>query len=318
LRSHPQFFAYLALLAVCFFWGTTYLGIRIALESLSPTVLVSTRYLLSGAILLIVCYFSGAYIPRGRELLGTALFGVIILGIGNGCLAFAEQWVPSGLAAMFITTSPFWMLGIEAALPGGTRLHGPTILAMLVGLFGTLLLVAPAATASGFGGPILKGFLVLQFGCAGWSLGSILQRRHTTKAHPIVSGAVQQFATGLVYIVPAFLIHPEPIRWTGRGMSAVFYLVTFGSIVGYSAYIYALQNLPVSVVSLYNYVNPIVAGLLGFLVFREPFGLRELIAMAIIFLGIALVKRFSVQSPNRPLSEALPVVPEAPRSSAGS
>ncbi|MBV8818155.1 MAG: EamA family transporter, partial [Acidobacteriaceae bacterium] len=178
LRRHPQFFAYLALIAVCFFWGTTYLGIRIALESLSPVTLVATRYLISGFILLMVSYFTGAHLPTGRELLWTAVFGVIILGIGNGCLAFAEQWVPSGLAAMFITIAPFWMLGIEAALPGGERLHAPTILGMLVGLCGTVLLVGPAA-ANGFSGPVLKGFLVLQLGCAGWSFGSILQKRHT-------------------------------------------------------------------------------------------------------------------------------------------
>ena len=293
MPRHPQFQAYLALAAVCFFWGTTYLGIRIALESMAPEVLMAVRYTISGIILLLVAYFSKAHLPTGRELWYTALYGVIIIGTGTGCLVFAEQWVPSGLAAVFITVSPFWMIGIEALIPGGDRLHGPTIVAMLVGLVGTVLLVAPEAMQEGFGGPLLRGFLLLQVGCAGWSLGSILQRRHQTKAHPVVSGAVQQLATGLAFAIPALLARPHPSSWSTRSIGAVAYLVVFGSIVGYSAYIFVLDRLPISVVSLYNYINPIIAVFLGWIFFREHFGVQEVIAMLIIFAGVALVKRYS-------------------------
>jgi drug/metabolite transporter (DMT)-like permease len=293
LPRHPQFQAYLALAAVCFFWGTTYLGIRIALESMAPEVLMGVRYTISGLILLVVAYFSNAHLPTGRELWYTALYGVIIIGTGTGCLVFAEQWVPSGLAAVFVTVSPFWMIGIEALIPGGDRLHGPTIVAMLVGLVGTVLLVAPEAMQEGFGGPLLRGFLLLQVGCAGWSLGSILQRRHQTKAHPVVSGAVQQLATGLAFAVPAFFAKPHPSTWSMRSIGAIVYLVLFGSIVGYSAYIFVLDRLPISVVSLYNYINPIIAVFLGWIFFREHFGVQEVIAMLIIFAGVALVKRYS-------------------------
>jgi drug/metabolite transporter (DMT)-like permease len=293
LPRHPQFQAYLALAAVCFFWGTTYLGIRIALESMAPEVLMGVRYTISGLILLVVAYFSNAHLPTGRELWYTGLYGVIIIGTGTGCLVFAEQWVPSGLAAVFVTVSPFWMIGIEALIPGGDRLHGPTIVAMLVGLVGTILLVAPEAMQEGFGGPLLRGFLLLQLGCAGWSLGSILQRRHQTKAHPVVSGAVQQLATGLAFAIPALFAKPHPSTWSMRSIGAVVYLVLFGSIVGYSAYIFVLDRLPISVVSLYNYINPIIAVFLGWIFFREHFGLQEVIAMLIIFAGVALVKRYS-------------------------
>lgn len=296
LRKHPQFRAYLALAAVCVFWGTTYLAIRIALESFSPAVLVFLRFTASGTILLAAAFATRAHLPSGHELLLTAVYGLLILGIGNGALAFAEVWIPSGLAAMFITISPFWMVGIEAALPGGQRLHWPTIAGMLVGLAGTLILVAPSAITNGFGGPVLKAFIVLQIGCCGWALGSILQRRLETRALAVVSGAIQQLATGIVFMIPAFLLPHAASRWTARGIFAVAYLVIFGSIVGYSAYIYALQHLPVSVVSLYNYINPAVAVVLGFIAFREPFGPRELIAMLIIFTGVALVKRFSAGS----------------------
>jgi drug/metabolite transporter (DMT)-like permease len=293
LRTHPQARAYLALAAVCFFWGTTYLGIRMALESFSPVTLVCIRYIISGIILLAAAFFTKAHLPAGRELLFTALFGVIILGIGNGCLAFAELLIPSGMAAMFITTGPFWMVAMEALLPGGERLHLPTILGMLAGFAGTMLLVAPGVMSHGMGGPVLRAFLILQLGCCAWSFGSIAQRRYQSRAHPVVSGAVQQLATGMIYLLPAIFVKSEPVRWNARGVSALIYLIIFGSIVGYSAYIYALDQLPVSVVSLYNYVNPIVAVFLGWMIYREPVGWRELIAMAVIFSGVALVKRYS-------------------------
>lgn len=294
----------MALAAVCFFWGTTYLGIRIAIESMAPEVLMAMRYTISGSILLVFAYFSGAHLPSGRELWHTALYGVMIIGAGTGSLVFAEQWVPSGLAAVFITLSPFWMIALDAAIPGGERLHGPTILAMLVGFAGTTLLVAPEILSEGFGGPLLRGFLLIELGCGGWCLGSILQRRHQTKAHPVVSGAVQQLATGLAYAIPAFLAKPHPAysgtAWSARSIGAVGYLVVFGSIVGYSSYSYALDRLPVSVVSIYTYVNPVIAVFLGWLFFREHFGVQELIAMLIIFSAVALVKRYSRPASPKP------------------
>jgi len=262
-----------------------------AIETLTPAMLVFVRYTLSGTAMLVVAYFAKAHLPRGRELWYTALFGVLTIGIGNGCLAYAELWVPSGLAALFVTTSPFWMIGVEALIPGGDRLHGPTIAGMLVGLAGTVLLVAPIGAYQGFGG-MLKGFLLLQLGCFGWALGSIAQRRHATKAHPVINGGVQQLATGLVYLAPALLTRTGPIHWSGRSIGAVLYLMTFGSIIGYSAYIYAMDKLPVSVVSLYSYVNPVVAIFLGWLFYREHVGAREIVAMLIIFAGVALVNRY--------------------------
>jgi drug/metabolite transporter (DMT)-like permease len=264
-----------------------------ALESFSPATLVCIRYLISGTVMLICARLRGDHIPRGRELLLTAGFGVVTLGIGNGCLVFAEQWIPSGLAALFVTTSPFWLVGVEALAPRGERLHLPSVWGMLVGGTGTALLVAPAAASLRANPQVIGAFLLLQVGCAGWALGSIAQRKTTSRAHPFVSGAVQQLATGIVYAVPAAL-HPEPVHWTTRGVGAAIYLMIFGSIIGYSAYIFAMDRLPVAVASIYTYVNPMVAVLLGWLVYRESFGVREAIAMVVIFGGVALVKRASV------------------------
>jgi len=276
---------------VCFFWGTTYLGIRMALEAFPPMTLVAVRFLISGSLMLIGAVLMGAKLPRGRELRQTAWNGVVILGIGNGCLTIAELWIPSGLAALIITISPFWMLGLDAVLPPRVRLHGPTLLGMAVGLTGAALLVGPGAFEGGVASNIVRGFLILQLGCFSWSFGSLVQRRQPTKAHPIVSGGVQQLAAGLAFL-PIALARGGTIHWDQtQGLWAIAYLVVFGSIVGYSSYIYALEHLPVAVLSIYNYVNPVVAVALGWLFYREPFGLREAAAMAIIFTGVAMVKR---------------------------
>lgn len=293
MSRHPHFSAYLALAAVCFFWGTTYLGIRMSLESFPPLLLVCARYVLSGALMLAAITLRGGKLPRGRDLRAACLSGVLVLGIGNGALVFAEQWVPSGLACLIITCSPFWMVGAEALLPGGEPLHKPTILGMLVGLGGAALLFAPDVHTHTFHAGLLSGFLVLQFGMAGWAFGSIYQRRQVTGTHPIVIGAVQQLAAGLSFLPLLAAFREHPVHWSTRGVLAILYLVIFGSIVGYSAYIYALDRLPVAVASIYPYVNAVVAVTLGWLFYREPFGAREAAAMAIIFVGVALVKRYS-------------------------
>ena len=281
---------YLALAAVCLFWGTTYVAIRMALESFPPAILVSGRFIISGALLLAAAAARGAHLPNGRELGIAAVCGFLILGIGNGSLAWAELLIPSGLASLFITISPFWMVGIEAAFAGGERLHAPTIFGMLVGFAGTAMLVTPGLNSKNLGTDALVGFAITQVGVVAWAAGSIYQRRQPAKAHPVVTGAVQQLAAGLLFLPVAAMVPHASVAWSYRGVGAVIYLVVFGSIVGYSAYAYALDKLPVAVVSIYPYANTVVAVTLGWLIYREHFGAREAVAMAIIFAGVTVVK----------------------------
>lgn len=287
-----RFTGYAALACVCFFWGTTYLGIRIAVQDLPPATLMCVRYLLSGGVMLIAARLRGAYIPRGRELWGSAFYGVLTIGVGTGALTYAEVWVPSGLASLFVATSSFWLVAAEAAMPGGEPLHWPTIGGMLICAAGAGLLVTQgsSAGASASGTLILAGFGLLQVGYVGWALGSILQRRQNSKAHPIVSAAVQQFAAGAAFILPALLQTQTP-HWTPRAIGAAVYLAVFGGIIGYSAYVITITRLPVAIASIYSYVNPLVAVLLGVWFYGEKFTIREGVAMAIIFAGVALVKR---------------------------
>jgi drug/metabolite transporter (DMT)-like permease len=275
---------------VCILWGTTYLGIRIAVETIPPATLMCVRYLLSGGLMLAGAMVSGARLPRGRELWATSAYGLMTIGVGTGCLAFAEQWIPSGLSALMLGASPFWLVGMEALMPRGAPLHKPTVGAMLVGVAGVALLAGPDLTASAGGLRTLGGFLLLQLGSAGWAVGSILQRHQVSRVHPFVSGAVQQAATGVAYLIPA-LLQVQRVHWTARGMEATLYLAIFGGLVGYSAYVLMMDRLPVAIATIYTYVNPLVAVLLGWLFYHERFGWTEGAAMGIIFLGVALVRR---------------------------
>ncbi|MEZ5400600.1 MAG: EamA family transporter [Bryobacteraceae bacterium] len=297
--------AYLALASVCFFWGTTYLGIRVALETFPPLTLMATRFLISGTLMLVLCRARGMKMPTWREAARTAFFGVMILGVGNGCLTYSEKLISSSTAALFIAASPFWMVGLEAVVPGGERMRAPALVGIVLGFIGAALLVAPDVAARGFAGAMWQGFLLLQFGCASWSLGSILQKRRRNESHAFVTGAVQQLATGAVYLGPA-LAEGGHEKLLGGGVPlggwlALAWLVTFGSIIGYNSYIYALEKLPVALVSIYTYVNPMVAAVLGWFFYREQFGRKEAAAMAVIFLGVTVVKRFTPSpAPWRP------------------
>jgi drug/metabolite transporter (DMT)-like permease len=267
-------------------------------------LLMGVRYSLSGALMILGAKLWGAVLPTGRELWLTSLYGVITIGFGTGLLCVAEQWVPSGLSALFIATQPFWMVIVEWVLSAGAnRPHGPTIRGLILGMIGVAVLVAPNAVKEGLSSGIVIGFLVLQLGCAGWVTGALLQKRLDAKSHPIVSGAVQQLATGLFFLLlaPAFERFPGDVKL--RALGGMLYLVIFGAIVGYSAFVYAMDRLPATIVSVYAFVNPVVAVILGWMIFREPFGPREVIAMILIFAGIAVVK-FSGTRESRIVLEA--------------
>jgi len=280
--------AYIALAAVSVFWGTTYLAIRIAIETLPPAFVIFTRFTLSGSILLLIARLRGAHLPRGRELWTACGCGALILGVGNAAAVYAEQLIPSGLAGLFSTFSPFWMTGIEAMM-GGEALHLPTVAGMLVGFAGTALLLLPG-TSGAIGTSTLIGFGIMQSGVFAWTLGSLIQRKQPIRAHPIVIGGVQQLAAGVLYLPVVLFVPEHRIVFSERSVLGVLYLVVFGSIVGYSAFIVAMDRLPVAIVSVYPYINAVVAMFVGWLFFREPFGFREFFAMLIIFTGVAIVK----------------------------
>jgi drug/metabolite transporter (DMT)-like permease len=296
LRRHPLFKPYLALVAVCLFWGTTYLGIRMALESFAPLTLVALRFTISGTLMIAILLLRGYQFPKGRDLTSICFTGFLTLGVGNCGVVLAETLIASGIVGPIVTILPFWMVGMEALLPGGARLHLPTIGGMAVGLTGAALLFTPEAGPHMIDRNLLTGFLLLQTGSASWSFGSIFQKRRAGRAHPMVVGGIQQLTAGLAVLPFALLVPHHPVHWSWRGVMALCYLIAFGSMVAYSAYVYALGHLPVAMVSLHTYVNCVVAVALGWLFYREPFGTKEALAMTVIFIGVAVVKRYSAKA----------------------
>ncbi len=195
-----------------------------ALKVFPPFVLVSARFLLAGTLVLGFARVRELYIPRGREMATNALCGLLLLAISNSLLVFSELLIPSGMAGLIITISPFWMVGVEVLLPGGVPLHLPTLGAMVVALGGSALLLMNDAGSHAVDRHMLIGFLLLQIGMAAWAFGSIYQRRQPGKAHSLIAAGVQQLAAGLVLAPLAIFVPLDPIHWQARGVAALFYL----------------------------------------------------------------------------------------------
>jgi len=284
--------AYIAWLAVCLLWGVTYLAIRIALETIPPALIGAIRYTVAGVLLAVILRARGERLPASAHWPRLALMGFLMIGLGNGGVIWAEQWVPSGFAAVMVAASPFWMTGLETMLPGGERLSGRSLVGLLIGFSGIVLLVWPDLSAPGgvshqFG----LGLGALQVACIGWGLGSSYSRRLAREENAFGAATLQMIFGGL-FMLAAATIHGEwtQMTLTWRSAAAELYLVVFGSLVGYTAYVYALKYLPVSTVSLYAFVNPVIAVVLGTLMLGEPFGLRAVVASAAVFVGVAVVR----------------------------
>jgi drug/metabolite transporter (DMT)-like permease len=292
MTSRERFGAYGAWAAVCFFWGTTYLAIRIGLETLQPTLFAGIRFLVAGSILFfIMSRQRNARMPVRREWFDLGVVGLMLLGVGNGAVVWAEQWVPSGMAALLVATSPFWAAALERLQGGGERVGLRGLLGMAVGFGGLALLVGPQLFGAELNGKYLLGILIIQVGCFFWQAGSLYAKRRPTGVSPLMASSVQMLWAGLVLTLAGTLIGEwGGMRFSARSVGAFLYLVVFGSIVAYSAYMYAIQKLPLPLVSTYSYVNPIVALVLGWLVLSEPLGWREGGAALVILLGVALVK----------------------------
>lgn len=263
---------------------------------MGPGDIVCLRNFLSGGLILTWAKLTGKTIPKGRDLWRTGLYGALTIAVGNGAVALAEIWTPTGLASLFVATAPFQYAGVDALLPGGHKLDRKTVVGLTVGFLGVMVLVAPPTMdllktgQLSSGGGILLGFIVLQISGICWALGSLLQRNLRLSVNPFVIAGVQQIAAATATI-PFAIFEPQRFQATHSGMLAVVYLALFGGIVGYGCYMLALSRLPLPIVSIYTYVNPAVAVFLGWLVRSEPFGPLEAIAMVVIFSGIWLVRR---------------------------
>ena len=284
--------AYLSWLTVCVLWGTTYLAIHVALETMPVALLAGFRWLVAGAILAAILPLAGQKLAPLRMWPSIALIGFLMAVIGNGGVVWAQQYVATGLAAVVVAMVPFWSVIVEAFLRNGERVTARTIAGLVLGFLGIIVLVWPELTMGGSDAlTFVWGVLALQVACAGWALGTSYLKRNPTNGSPLGSLAVQMLLSGVMLIAIGTVTGEwRALHFSARSLWAMSYLVIFGSLVGYVAYLFALKNLPVSTVSLYAYVNPVIAVALGALVLNEPFTLRIALASVLVFAGIAVVK----------------------------
>ena len=292
MASRERLAGYGAWASVCFFWGTTYLAIRVGLESLTPMLFAGIRFTIAGAVLfLIMSRQRNMRLPVGREWVDLGLVGLLLLGVGNGMVVVAEQWVSSGMAALLVATSPFWVAGLEALRRDGERVGRWSLAGMLIGFAGLALLVAPNLMNEEMGSYAMWGVIAIQIGCFSWTAGTVYAKGRPAGVHPLMGAAVQMlFAGAALTLLGTTLGEWGQIRFSARSLSALAYLIVFGSIVAYGSYTYAIQVLPLSIVSTYAYVNPVIAVILGWLVLGETLDGRVWMATAVILGGVMLVK----------------------------
>ncbi len=290
LTRKEKITAYTAWGAVCLFWGTTYLAIRIGVRTIPPALLGGVRFLTAGLIFLAYLRWKGHRFPGRREFIDMAVVGIALLATANGLVMWAEQWVPSSIAALLVATLPFWMAGFEAALPSGERFTLRKGLGIVVGFAGLFILFLPEIKTS-FDTAYLKGVLVMIFAPLCWSAGSVYSKYRPAKGHPLMSAAMQMIVAGVLLLLIGSLFSDwRRFSLNPEGIAAIAYLIVFGSIVGYGSFIYALAKLPATKVSMYAYVNPVIAVIMGWLILDERMDWSVVSATVVVLLGVVLVK----------------------------
>ena len=284
--------AWIAWSAVCLIWGTTYLAIKVALDTVPPFLMGGLRYSIGGVILAGLLRLRGHALPWA-EWRTLAVLAIFMLLIGNGGVVWGEQFVSSGLTAVLIATSPFWMVGVDGMITRGGQLRARQWIGLAIGFLGIMLLVWPDLASRGSAGwRVVTGLVSVQCACAGWAIGSSYTRRHVVPKDVLGSAAMQMLFGGMYMLVVGSLLGEwRGLTFTPRTSLALAYLTVAGSVVAFAAYSYALQHLDIAVVSLYTYVNPVIAVALGTVLLGEPFHARMLVAGAVIVAGIVAVGR---------------------------
>jgi drug/metabolite transporter (DMT)-like permease len=290
-RQH-RWMVVLAFGLVYVFWGSTYLGIRIAVEQIPPALMCGTRFLISGILMLAYCAVSGRrviYTPL--QIAQMSVVGILLLMGGNLTLSYAERTVPSGLAALLIAMTPLWFLVLDSLLLGDHHISGRGLAGLALGLVGMVVLLWPDLRATGsIGRTQLWAALTLPLASFSWALGSVLSKRWQSDEDKLTATGWQMTAAGAANMVFALAVgDPARVVWTTRGLAATFYLVVCGSWIGYTAYIWLLGHVPTAKVSTYAYVNPVVAVFLGWIIEHEKVDHFILLGTAIIVASVILV-----------------------------
>ncbi len=281
-----------ALASIYLIWGSTYLAIRFAIESLPGFLMAGARFLVAGALLYAWARWRGAPRPRLVEWGWATAIGALLLLVGNGGVVWAEQRVASGLTALLVATVPLWVVVLERFSPGGRRVGAQVWLGMALGLGGLALLVGPGALPGG-GAIDPGGALVLLGASLAWSYGSLLSRRAELPKSALLATAMEMLAGGALLALAGTLggewASFDPAAVSARSLVSLVYLSVFGSIVAFTAYIWLLGVASATLVSTYAFVNPVIAVLLGWALAGEPLDGRIVLAAAVIVAGVVAI-----------------------------
>jgi drug/metabolite transporter (DMT)-like permease len=302
-----------AMLIVYLVWGSTYLAIRFAVETLPPFFMAGTRFLIAGAILYAWRRMAGDPRPTSREWRSTAIVGACLLICGNGGLVWAEQYVPSMVAALIIGSSPIWIVLIDALRPGGVRPDRQTVLGLAVGFAGIALLVVPGETSNGAQSFGFLGVGVLLFSAVAWALGSVYGSTAPLPSSPLLATGMEMLAGGAGLFVLGMIAGDwsrlDLGMITFRSFSGWLYLIVFGSLIGFAAYTWLLRVAPLPFVATYAYVNPLVAIVLGSVLAQEQITVNVILSAAIIIGAVVLINssrfRRIARQPSPIVSSAL-------------
>jgi drug/metabolite transporter (DMT)-like permease len=289
--------AWTALWAVYLIWGSTYLGIKVAGDTIPAFFAVSTRFLVAGGLLaaFVVVRRGGAALRvRRRQLAAAALIGLLLPG-ANGILFIAERTVPTGLASLIVASIPLFVVLMRVA--GGDRPPPLAIVGVLVGFGGVAILFHPE------GGATWRGIALTGLSAFAWALGSYLSSRISLPEDALVATTYEMLAGGLLLLPVGLAEHPHPGSFSSGSLVAFAYLVVFGSIVGYTAYVWLLHHVPLGTVSTYAYVNPVVAIGLGVLFLDEHLTVRIAVGAAIVLGSVAIVVRRESEAAVEPFAE---------------
>lgn len=290
-----------AFAAVYLVWGSTYLAIRFALETLPPFLMAAARFLVAGGVLYAVVRARGEPRPSLVHWRSAVIVGGLLLFLGNGGVVWAEQTVPSGVVALLVATLPLWMVLLEWARPGGERPTGRVVAGLVVGFAGLVLLVGPADLMGG-GRVDPVGAGVVLFAALAWAAGSIYSRGAPLPASPFLATGMEMLAGGALLLALGVARGELGVldlsAVSAKSALALAYLVVFGSLVGFTAYVWLLRVSTPSRVSTYAYVNPVVAVLLGWGLAGEPLSARVLGAAAVIIAAVVLITRSRTAPPG--------------------
>ena len=288
----PRGLVIAAFAAIYLIWGSTYLGIRFAVETLPPFLMGGARFLTAGLLLYVWLRASGTPAPSPVNWCHAALASALMLGVGNGAVNWAEQRVSSGLAALIIAGTPLWFALFDWLRPGGKRPTLQTVLGIAVGFAGVLMLVGSRSALRG-GAPDFSGVVALVCASVAWAIGSLYTKYSPKPESPMMVAAQQMIAGGILLALGGLVMGEsaawDPTRVSRRSLTAFVYLTLIGSLVGFSAYAWLLKATTPARVSTYAYVNPVIAVFLGWAFGGETLTAQMLTAAGVIVLGVVII-----------------------------